>query len=94
MTAQLLVVLALLELEDELLVALKLLNDGSLNLGLGSLCRISDNLSAVNNRDSGKSNLVACFTFELFDVQAVTGGYLVLLAASLNNSVNNSPYLK
>ena len=42
MTAQLLVVLALLEFEDELLVALKLLNDGSLNLGLGSLCRVSD----------------------------------------------------
>ena len=94
MAAQLLVVLALLELEDELLLALELLNDGSLNLGLGSLCRIGNNLGAVNHCDSGEFNLGASFTFELFDVQAVAGGNLVLLAASLNNSVHNSPYLK
>ena len=59
MAAQLLVVLALLELEDEDLVALELINDGSNNLGLASLSRIGNDLGAVDNSDSLQLNLVA-----------------------------------
>ena len=87
MTAQLLVVLALLELEDEDLVALELINDGSNNLGLASLSRISNNLGAVDNSDSLQLNLVANFALKLLGDEDVASSNLVLLATSLNDSV-------
>ena len=89
MATKLLVVLALLELEDENLLATELLNNGSNNLGLSCLSGISLNLVAIDDADSGQFDLGANLSIELLDVQLVTCGNAILLAASFDDSVHS-----
>ena len=90
MTAQLLVVLALLELEDQRLVALELLEHSGHDLGLGGLLGVGLHLVAVYHADGLKFHLVARLDVELLDVDLVSGGDFVLLAARFHDCVHVS----
>ena len=92
MTTGALVVLALLELEDDLLVALELLDDLSLYLGLRSFSGIGNNFVAIDNSDSRKGDLRAHFSIELFDIEIVSSGNLVLLTTGLYDCVHAYSY--
>ena len=59
MTLQTTIALALVELEDQLLLALELLNDLSGNLGLGQLVGIGDDLLTIVEEDNRQGDLVA-----------------------------------
>ena len=58
-TLQTTIALALVELEDQLLLALELLNDLSGNLGLGQLVGIGDDLLTIVEEDDRQGDLVA-----------------------------------
>ena len=92
MTTGALVILALLELEDDLLFALELLDDLSLYLGLRSFSGIGNNFVAIDNSDSRKGNLRAHFSIELFDIEIVSSGNLVLLTTGLYDCVHAYSY--
>ena len=82
MTLKATIALTLVELEDELLLALELFDDLSSDLSLCKLGRISDDLLAVIEEDNGEGDLGTDLTVDLLDVQDIIGGDLILLAAS------------
>ena len=83
MTLEATIALALMELEDKLLLTLELLDDLSSDLSLRKLGRIRDDLLAVVQEDDGKLDLIADLALDLLDVQNIIGGDLILLAAGL-----------
>ena len=76
------IALTLVELEDELLLALELFDDLSSDLSLCKLGRISDDLLAVIEEDNGEGDLGTDLAVDFLDVQDIIGGDLILLAAS------------
>ena len=88
MAAQLLVVLALLELEDQLLLTLELLEDDGGDLRCGRFRGVGFHLGAVDDADGFQLDLVAHGGVKLLDVQLVAGCDLVLLAARFYNCVH------
>ena len=82
------IALALLELEDELLLALELLDDLGDDLLLGQSGSVNDRLLAVVQHENVELDLVARLRIELLDVDDVALGNLVLLAASRNDCVH------
>ena len=88
MTLQTTIALALVELEDKLLLTLELLDDLSSDLSFRKLGRIGDDLLAVVQEDDGKLDLGADLALDLLDVQEVIGGDLILLAAGCNDCVH------
>ena len=88
MTLETTIALTLVELEDQLLLALELLDDLSGNLGLGQLGGIGDDLLAVVEEDDREGDLVALFALDLLDGDDIVGGDLVLLAARVNDCVH------
>ena len=88
MTLETTIALTLLELEDELLLALELLNDLSGDLGLGELVGVGDDLLTVVEEENGKLDLGANLALDLLDGDNVIGGDLVLLAAGVNDCVH------
>lgn len=82
-TLQTTIALALVELEDQLLLTLELLNDLSGNLGLGQLVGIGDDLLTIVEEDDRQGDLVALIALDLLDGDDIVGGDLVLLAAVL-----------
>ena len=89
MATKLLVVLALLELEYQNLFATELLYNGSNNLGGSSLSGIGLDLLAIDDADGGQLNLGANLSIKFLDVELVTCGNLVLLAACFDDSVHS-----
>ena len=81
-----------MELEDELLLALELIDDLGGNLGLGELLGIGDDLLAVVQEENGELDLVAHVALELLDGDNIVGGDLVLLAARVNDCVHVITY--
>ena len=77
-----------MELEDQLLLALELLNDLSGNLGLGQLVGIGDDLLTIVEEDDRQGDLVALIALDLLDGDDIVGGDLVLLAARVNDCVH------
>ena len=82
------IALTLVELVDELLLALELLNDLSGNLGLGQLVGIGDDLLTIVEEDNRQGDLVALIALDLLDGDDIVGGDLVLLAARVNDCVH------
>ena len=82
------IALTLVELEDQLLLALELLNDLSGNLGLGQLVGIGDDLLTIVEEDDRQGDLVALIALDLLDGDDIVGGDLVLLAARVNDCVH------
>lgn len=87
-TLQTTIALTLVELEDQLLLALELLNDLSGNLGLGQLVGIGDDLLTIVEEDDRQGDLVALIALDLLDGDDIVGGDLVLLAARVNDCVH------
>ena len=77
-----------LVLEDVDLLALAVLDDLSLNIDLGQCVCAGGDVCAINEKDRGECNLVACFTLQLLDLDEVAFGNLVLLAAGLDDRVH------
>ena len=88
MTLEATIALTLVELEDELLLALELLDDLSSDLSLRKLGRIGNDLLAVVEEDNREGDLGANLAVDLLDVQNIIGGDLILLAASCNDCVH------
>lgn len=86
-TLQTTIALTLVELEDQLLLALELLNDLSGNLGLGQLVGIGDDLLTIVEEDNRQGDL-ALIALDLLDGDDIVGGDLVLLAARVNDCVH------
>ena len=88
MAARALVALALLELEDDLLVTLVLIDNLSRDLGLGKSARIRDDIGAVVEEEHVEGDLVAGLAFDLLNVEHIARLYGVLLATCFDNRVH------
>ena len=93
MTLRAVIALALLELEDENLLAPELLDDLGRDLSVGQLVGCDDLARAIGKQKNVKLNLVARLCLKLLDVDDVTFGNLVLLATSGNDSVLTKPFI-
>lgn len=81
MALETMIALALLELEDKLLLALELIDDLGRDLGLGKLSGIGDDLLAVVQEEDGELDLGADLGVDLLDGDDIVLSDLVLLAA-------------
>ena len=88
MTLGAVIALALLKLEDELLLALELLDHLAGDLLLGQGRGVDKDLLAVVKYEDVELNLVAKLRVELLEVDYVALGNLVLLAASRDDCVH------
>ena len=88
MALEAVVALTLVELVDELLLALELLQDLSSDLSLGELGRIRDDLLAVVQEDNLELDLGTGLALDLLNGDDVIGGDFILLAARRNDCVH------
>lgn len=89
MTLVTLIALALLELEDEDLLALELLDDLGSDLLVLQGGSVNDGLLAVVQEKDGELDLVARLRVELLDVEDVALGNLILLATSCDDCLHS-----
>ena len=86
MTAQTLVVLALLELEDQLLGALELLDNLSNNLHTSLILGV--HVVTINHTQGLELDLLADLSLKLLNVQQIASSNLVLITTGFHNCVH------
>ena len=82
------IALALLQLEDEDLLALELVEHLAGDLLLRERGSVNDGLLAIIKHENVKLDLVARLRVELLDIEDVALGNLILLATSGNDCVH------